>query len=169
MPEVPEPESLAPLYERLEPWKERADRLVRPAPPHRPAAHRRAPVALTLGKRASRFSASGSGQTGSSPTTHSSTPAWATYASDMSLFDTVLAPHDTSWDDPEFMGASLDHCMWFHQPFRADAWLLDHTDSPIAAQGRGLARGFLFDRGGAPVRLARSGRIGPVCARGPAR
>ena len=46
------------------------------------------------------------------------------------------------------MGASLDHCMWFHRPFRADEWLLYDTDSPIAAAGRGLARGFLFDRSG---------------------
>jgi acyl-CoA thioesterase-2 len=66
----------------------------------------------------------------------------------MSLFDTILAPHETSWDDPAFMGASLDHCMWFHQPFRADEWLLYDTESPVAAQGRGLARGFLFERSG---------------------
>jgi acyl-CoA thioesterase-2 len=52
------------------------------------------------------------------------------------------------WDDPDFMGASLDHCMWFHRPFRSDEWLLYDTDSPVAAQGRGLARGFLFDRPG---------------------
>ena len=84
----------------------------------------------------------------------------ATYASDMSLFDTILAPHETSWDDPEFMGASLDHCMWFHQPFRADEWLLYDTDSPVAAQGRGLARGFLFDRQGRLcVSLAQEGLV----------
>ena len=70
------------------------------------------------------------------------------YASDMNLFDIILAPHEISWDDPEFMGASLDHCMWFHRPFRADKWLLYDTDSPVAANGRGLARGFLFDRSG---------------------
>jgi acyl-CoA thioesterase-2 len=66
----------------------------------------------------------------------------------MNLFDVILAPHEVNWDDPEFMGASLDHCMWFHRPFRADEWLLYDTDSPIAANGRGLARGFLFERTG---------------------
>ena len=71
-----------------------------------------------------------------------------TYASDMSLFDTILAPHELRWDDPTFMGASLDHCMWFHRPARADEWLLYDTDSPIAHGGRGLARGFLFTRSG---------------------
>ena len=86
----------------------------------------------------------------------------ATYASDMSLFDVILAPHDVSWDDPEFMGASLDHCMWFHRPFRADEWLLYDTDSPVAAHGRGLARGFLFDRSGKLcVTLAQEGLAAP--------
>ena len=71
-----------------------------------------------------------------------------TYASDLSLFDTILQPHPVRWEDPDFMGASLDHCMWFHRPFRADEWLLYDTDSPVAAGARGLARGFLFDREG---------------------
>ena len=72
----------------------------------------------------------------------------ATYASDMSLFDTILAPHAIRWDDPNFMGASLDHCMWFHRTFRADEWLLYDTDSPTAHGARGLARGFLYDQQG---------------------
>lgn len=72
----------------------------------------------------------------------------ATYASDMSLFDTILAPHPISWDDGTFMGASLDHCMWFHRPFRADEWLLFDTDSPVAYGARGLARGFFYNREG---------------------
>jgi acyl-CoA thioesterase-2 len=75
----------------------------------------------------------------------------ACYASDMSLFDTMLAPHEVSWDDAEFMGASLDHCMWFHRPFRADEWLLYDMDSPNAYGARGLARGFLFKRDGTLV------------------
>ena len=69
----------------------------------------------------------------------------ATYASDMSLFDTILAPHPVRWEDGGFMGASLDHCMWFHRPFRADEWLLFDTDSPIAHGARGLARGFFYN------------------------
>jgi acyl-CoA thioesterase-2 len=71
-----------------------------------------------------------------------------TYASDMSLVDTILAPHSVRWDDGTFMGASLDHCMWFHRDFRADEWLLYDMDSPIAHGGRGLARGFLFNQAG---------------------
>ncbi len=44
------------------------------------------------------------------------------------------------------MGASLDHCMWFHRPFRADEWLLYDMDTPTAYGARGLARGFMFTR-----------------------
>jgi acyl-CoA thioesterase-2 len=71
-----------------------------------------------------------------------------TYASDMSLIDAMLKPHAVKWDDGGFMVASLDHCMWFHREFRADEWLLYDTESPIATGGRGLARGFLFSRDG---------------------
>jgi acyl-CoA thioesterase-2 len=71
-----------------------------------------------------------------------------TYASDMSLMDSILKAHAVKWDDPNFMAASLDHCMWFHHDLRADEWLLYDTESPIAFGGRGLARGFLFSRDG---------------------
>jgi acyl-CoA thioesterase-2 len=71
-----------------------------------------------------------------------------TYASDMSLLDSVLKPHTIRWDDGVMMLASLDHCMWFHRQVRADEWLLFDTDSPVAHGGRGLARGFLWDQAG---------------------
>jgi acyl-CoA thioesterase II len=75
----------------------------------------------------------------------------AAYASDLSLYDTIVRPHEISWDETSFMGASLDHCMWFHRRFRADEWLLYDTDSPVAVGARGLARGFFFDRQGTLV------------------
>jgi len=64
-----------------------------------------------------------------------------TYASDMTLLDSVLLGHGLSWWDGRTTGASLDHAMWFHRPFRADRWLLYAQDSPVAYGGRGLARG----------------------------
>ena len=67
-----------------------------------------------------------------------------TYASDMTLLDTVLLRHGLSWADGHTSGASLDHAMWFHRPFRADRWLLYAQDSPVANGGRGLARGEVF-------------------------
>ena len=66
------------------------------------------------------------------------------YASDMTLLDTVLLRHGLSWADGHTSGASLDHAMWFHRPFRADRWLLYAQDSPVADGARGLARGEVF-------------------------
>ena len=66
-----------------------------------------------------------------------------TYASDLTLLETVLLEHGVSWLDGR-RGASLDHAMWFHRPFRADQWLLYAQESPVAAGGRGLARGEVF-------------------------
>jgi acyl-CoA thioesterase-2 len=70
------------------------------------------------------------------------------YASDMTMYDSILHRHRIRWEDDNFMGASLDHCMWFHRPFRADAWLLFDQESPTASGARGLARGLLFSQAG---------------------
>jgi acyl-CoA thioesterase-2 len=71
-----------------------------------------------------------------------------TYASDLTLLDSVLLGHGLSWLDGRTSGASLDHAMWFHRPFRADRWLLYAQDSPVASGARGLAHGEVFTAGG---------------------
>jgi len=71
-----------------------------------------------------------------------------TYASDMTLLDSVLLAHGLSWADGHTTGASLDHAMWFHGRFRADRWLLYAQDSPVARGARGLARGEVYTREG---------------------
>jgi acyl-CoA thioesterase-2 len=71
-----------------------------------------------------------------------------TYASDLTLLDSVLRRHGLSWADGQTSGASLDHAMWFHRPFRADRWLLYDQESPAAAGARGLARGQVFTEEG---------------------
>jgi acyl-CoA thioesterase-2 len=53
-----------------------------------------------------------------------------------------------SFDDPRLQGASLDHAMWFHRPFRADDWLLYDQQSPSASNSRGLARGEIYSHDG---------------------
>ena len=70
------------------------------------------------------------------------------YLSDMTLLDTALVRHQRSVFDEDIQGASLDHALWFHRPFRADEWLLYAQESPNASGGRGLARGSLFSRDG---------------------
>lgn len=72
----------------------------------------------------------------------------AAYASDMTVLDAVLLAHGMQWTDRHIMGASLDHAMWFHQPFRADEWLLFDQQSPIAHGGRGLARAEVWTQDG---------------------
>jgi acyl-CoA thioesterase-2 len=74
-----------------------------------------------------------------------------TYASDMTLLDTVLLEQGLAWGDNKIKGASLDHAMWFHRPFRADEWLLYAQDTPNASGARGLARGEVFTRDGTLV------------------
>ncbi|MET7637772.1 acyl-CoA thioesterase II [Streptomyces sp. NPDC005438] len=73
----------------------------------------------------------------------------ATYVSDMTLLDSVLLAHGRGgWAVGDVVGASLDHAMWFHRPFRADEWLLYDQNSPTAQGGRGLASGRIFTRDG---------------------
>jgi len=70
------------------------------------------------------------------------------YASDMTLIDTATRPHAISWASNNFQVASLDHAMWFHQPFKTDDWLLYAQDSPFSGGARGLSRGAFYDNGG---------------------
>ena len=73
------------------------------------------------------------------------------YASDMTLLDSILLVHGLSWEDPRLMGASLDHAMWFHRPFRADDWLLYDQESSSSHGARGLAQGRIYTRDGTHV------------------
>ncbi|MFV0523745.1 MAG: acyl-CoA thioesterase [Acidimicrobiales bacterium] len=45
-----------------------------------------------------------------------------------------------------FMGASLDHAMWFHRPARADEWHLYEWDCHGLRAARGMTVGNLFTR-----------------------
>jgi acyl-CoA thioesterase II len=86
-----------------------------------------------------------------------------TYASDLTLLDSVLRRHGLTWADGAITGASLDHAMWFHRPFRADQWLLYDQESPSASGARGLARGQVFTASGQlVVSVVQEGLIRPV-------
>ncbi|MBN8500848.1 MAG: thioesterase family protein, partial [Sphingomonadales bacterium] len=85
------------------------------------------------------------------------------YASDMTLLGTCALPHGLSWARGEVVSASLDHAVWFHEPFRADEWLLYATDSPWSGGGRGFNRGRIFSRDGRLVAsVAQEGMIRKV-------
>ncbi len=146
MPEVPLPETIATVRERLASSdSELAEFLRRPNPidqrfigdlPWRRNETREPRQRLWM--RAD-------GELPDNPLLHAAIVA---YASDMTLFDSILNPHEIRWENEQFMGASLDHCMWFHRPFRADDWLLFDQESPTASGARGLARGTIFARDG---------------------
>ena len=73
----------------------------------------------------------------------------ATYVSDMTLLDSVLLAHGRGgWAVGDVVGASLDHAMWFHRPFRADEWLLYDQESPSASGGRGLGQARIYTQDG---------------------
>jgi len=145
MPPAPDPESLPTFKERFAPYAERMGLwYTRPRPidtrytepPNRAKDPR--PPRQQVWFRAD-------GTLPDDPLLHACVLA---YASDMSLLDSVLLPHGISWDDGNFMGASLDHAMWFHRPFRVDGWLLYDQASPSACGARGLGQGTIFDADG---------------------
>jgi len=73
----------------------------------------------------------------------------ATYVSDMTLLDSVLLAHGRGgWAVGDVVGASLDHAMWFHRPFRADEWLLYDQQSPSTSGGRGLGQARIYTQNG---------------------
>jgi acyl-CoA thioesterase-2 len=77
-----------------------------------------------------------------------------TYASDLSLLDSVLSVHGEVWGPGGVIGASLDHALWLHRPFRADEWFLYDCTSPSASGSRGLASGRMFTRDGRHIASA---------------
>ena len=149
MPAVPPPESLRTSAERL------AEAIGAPLPPQ----FRDSPIDLRavgpLSIEATRDPALRTsknlvwlrvaGQLPDEPLLH---VCLMTYVSDITLLDTVLIKHGVSWQDGRTSGASLDHAMWFHRPFRADQWLLYAQESPVAYGARGLARGEVYTASG---------------------
>ena len=72
-----------------------------------------------------------------------------TFASDLTLLSAAVARLGTGWGG--FVGASLDHAVWFHRPMRADEWFLYENDSPSASGGRALCTGQIWSADGTHV------------------
>lgn len=85
------------------------------------------------------------------PDDHALHTAALAFASDYLLLEPVLRRHGVPWATPGFRGASLDHSMWFHRPFRVDEWLLYELESPTAQGARGLTHGRFYDAQGTLV------------------
>ncbi len=150
MPEVPEPEDLPTFLERLTPYKERFTPEVwswlereRPVETRSCEPPRWIDASPGTGEQHVWFKANG--KLDDDPLLHACIVA---YASDLTLLDTAVAPHQIDYTDESFQVASLDHAMWFHRPLRVDEWLLYHQKSPSASGARGLAEGFIYSRDG---------------------
>jgi acyl-CoA thioesterase-2 len=152
MPDAPDPESLLTMDERREAAGiATSERWERPWPVD--LRYVDDPPWLTLGDVEPRNNQQvwirANGEMPDDPLLH---VCAVTYASDMTLLDSVLLANGLTWDDNRnVMVASLDHAMWFHRPFRADDWLLYDQQSPSASGARGLAIGRLFTRDGRHV------------------
>lgn len=150
MPSVPAPESLKSEYEWREVWAHHLpERLragfvrkrpvdIRPIDPQDPfAPDKREPRKLAWFRV--------DGALPDAPAVHQ---AMLAFASDFGLMGTAMLPHAVSWFTPQVQGASLDHAMWFHRPFRADEWLLYEMESPTSVGARGLNFGKIWSQDG---------------------
>lgn len=83
-------------------------------------------------------------KTPSLPDTPALHQALLAYATDLTVIGTALRPAEgLSQADSTvlFHSAVTSHSLWFHQPFRADDWLLVDQCSPVLAGNRAYGRG----------------------------
>ena len=81
-------------------------------------------------------------------------PALAAYATDLTLIGTALrAVPGVSQADAgtAFVSAVTSHTVWFHRPFRTDAWLLLRQQGLVLAHGRSFGRGDILTADGTLV------------------
>ncbi len=82
--------------------------------------------------------------------------------SDIAVSPSTRGPY---LEGPQFAGASLDHALWFHRPFRVDDWLRIETTPVSNASSLGLSVGAIHDRHGARVAsVAQEALIRPIDA-----
>jgi acyl-CoA thioesterase-2 len=162
MPDVPRPEGLETLQKRMEPYiDELGGWYARPRPIDVRYVGDPPRVAKEKGTRdsVSRVWMRADGTLPDDPLLH---VCAVTFASDMTLLDSTLLAHGRAWGTGDVVGASLDHAMWFHRPFRADEWWLYDQESPWTGAGRGLARGHIFTSDGRlAVSVVQEGLIRP--------
>jgi acyl-CoA thioesterase II len=81
-------------------------------------------------------------------------PALAAYGTDLTLIGTALRPMEgvsQRGNGTWFTSAVTSHTIWFHRPFRTDAWFLLRQHSPVLAHGRSFGRGDILTEDGALV------------------
>ena len=153
-PDVPGPDDTPTMIDRLAPYPERLDAwMVNPRPLD--VRYVTEPGWLRPGDRTAsdhqRAWLRIDGTLPDDPLVHACA---LTFASDMTLLDSILSVHGEVWGPGGMVGASLDHALWFHRPFRADEWFLYDCWSPSASGARGLATGHMFTEDGRHISTA---------------
>jgi acyl-CoA thioesterase II len=152
--DVPPPEELPTMVERLAPYPERLDVWSR-TPRPMDVRYVGEPGWVRPGDRPpepnQRVWMRIDGELPDDPLVHACV---LTFCSDLTLLDSVLSWHGAVWGPGGVIGASLDHALWLHRPFRADEWFLYDCWSPSASGARGLATGRMFTRDGRHIATA---------------
>ncbi|XP_033741957.1 acyl-coenzyme A thioesterase 8-like [Pecten maximus] len=82
----------------------------------------------------------------------------AGFISDLALLGAAVQPAPPNYR-PSFM-TSLDHSMWFHNPFKANEWMLYEIESPQCGAGKALSLGRLWKQDGTlAVSIAQEGVV----------
>ena len=147
MPQVPEPESLPTYAEAYAPIAaEMGEWYTRPRPfEYRFVDKPNIGQADSSHEPRQRVWLRADGTLGDDPLLHACVIA---YASDLTLLESVVMPHNAFLGNKQRALASLDHAVWFHNAGRADEWFLYDQESPIATGARGLARGLMYSQDG---------------------
>ncbi|MFW2389594.1 MAG: acyl-CoA thioesterase [Polyangiales bacterium] len=154
MPDAPAPETIPSNEERLRAYQRRADNPLIDflLELDRPIERREVDHVDLLdpkpqsGRHRTWFRAAA--ELGDDPVLHQAILA---YASDYGLLEASFNQHGHSFLTEKLIIASLDHAIWFHQPLRADDWMLYVTESPRSSGGRGLNFGHIYSKDGALV------------------
>ncbi|KDF01876.1 acyl-CoA thioesterase [Mycolicibacterium aromaticivorans JS19b1 = JCM 16368] len=80
-----------------------------------------------------------------SPTLHT---AAMIYSSDTTILDSIITTHGLSWGWDRIFAVTVNHSLWFHRQVDFSDWVLYSTNSPAAAESRGLGSGHFFSPAG---------------------
>jgi acyl-CoA thioesterase-2 len=75
------------------------------------------------------------------PTLHT---AAMIYSSDTTILDSIITTHGLSWGWDRIFAVTVNHSLWFHRQVDFSDWVLYSTNSPVAAESRGLGTGHFF-------------------------
>jgi len=150
-PEVAEPETLPPIAERLRGYEKTVPGFASaPRPIEWRYTNDPAWVMRKKGGRLpyNRVWMKADGELPDDPVLHTATMV---YSSDTTVLDSIITTHGLSWGFDRIFAVTVNHSVWFHQQVNFNDWVLYSTESPVAAESRGLGAGHFFNRNRAVV------------------